>query len=183
MVQPFRVLWSRPRTPDEAWRRLENQPGVYRWHLASGSTPHIEQWPSHLEQLGEGSILYIGRAVNLRARAPHNRKASSGSSFRRNLAGVFGLQARWHGQSAHPKLTSSDETWLTTWMESSLVLSWAPVPAAADPSALLSALEKGLRKKHQPPFNLDNRTEAQRYVAQCQDRLVARALRREGCLS
>lgn len=179
MHSSLRLEWCSPMDPEIARQRLPNSPGIYAWNMATNYFSGFDPWPSQLTEVAAGDVVYVGLATSLRRRAPHQSKQSSNSSFRRNLAGIFGLQAVWGGtgKAAHPRLVAKDEAWLDDWMNNNLQVSWAPteVEPGETIGRTLRATEETYRKMLTPPFNLDGLTRVQLYVARMQRTLVAHA--------
>ena len=92
------------------------------------------------------------------------------------MAAILGLQAQWHGRSAHPRLTDKDEEILSAWMASNLSTSFSLVK---DVDAM-AEIEDALRAELCPPFNRDGRTPEQLYVSAATTEANRNALRDKG---
>lgn len=169
------LKWTATAPAKAAWQAMPFGPGIYRYYL-KGSVPKNLEWPADLTPLKAGDLIYVGRASNLRSRARHHDTQSSKSTFRRSLAAVMGLQAQWHGKSAHPRLTDADEEVLSAWMVSNLGMSFALV---TDPVRLVE-LEDALRLELRPPFNRDGNTPEQLHVSEAAASAQRNALRERG---
>jgi hypothetical protein len=93
----------------------------------------------------------VGLATKLRSRLASNHLRRSGSStLRRTLAGLLldeqDYQTRWTDRVV---LVDEDEARLTTWMTSTLRVSWCEHPTPRDVEA---DVIRGLR----PPLNVDH---------------------------
>lgn len=158
-----------------AWQGMPFAPGIYKCFL-SGAFPKNVNWPAELTPLKRGDLLYVGKASNLRSRAKHHAVQTSKSTFRRTLAALLGLQAQWHGKSAHPRLTDVDEEVLSAWMEANLTMSYCLVAE----SEVAAELEEALRSELCPPLNRDARTPEQLHVSAVAAAAQRGALRDKG---
>ncbi len=169
------LKWTATAPAKAAWQAMPFAPGIYKYFL-KGSLPKGIDWPAELAPLKRGDLIYVGRATNLRSRARHHDVQTSKSTFRRSLAALLGLQAQWHGKSAHPRLTDADEEVLSAWMVSNLGLSFALVP---EPDRL-AELEDALRDELRPPLNRDGLTPEQLHVSAAAAAMQRGALRERG---
>ncbi len=169
------LTWTATVPAKKAWQAMPFAPGMYKIYL-SGALPKNANWPEDLKPLKRGDLLYVGKATNLRSRAKHHDVQTSKSTFRRSLAALLGLQAQWHGRSAHPRLTDVDEEVLSEWMVGNLGVSFSLVP---DPD-LLAGLEDALRAELCPPLNRDGRTPEQSHVSAVAAVAQRNALRDKG---
>ncbi|MDJ0317920.1 MULTISPECIES: GIY-YIG nuclease family protein [Arthrobacter] len=143
-----------------AWAAMPFAPGIYKCYL-TGAMPKGMSWPAELSPLKRGDLIYVGRATNLRSRARHHNVQTSKSTFRRSLAALLGLQAQWHGKSAHPRLTDADEEVLSNWMVGNLGMSFCVV----EDLERLASLEDAMRVELCPPLNRDGSTPVQLHVS------------------
>lgn len=169
------LKWTVTAPAKTAWAAMPFAPGIYKCYLTGGLPKNVE-WPAELKPLKRGDLIYVGRATNLRSRARHHDVQTSKSTFRRSLAAVLGLQAQWHGKSAHPRLTDADEELLSAWMVSNLGTSFCVVPKLE----LVAGLEDALRAELCPPLNRDARTPEQLYVSTIAAAAQRNALRDKG---
>ena len=169
------LKWTKTAPAKTAWQEMPFGPGIYKCYL-TGGLPKNVVWPAELKPLKKGDLIYVGRATNLRSRARHHDVRRSKATFRRSLAAILGLQAQWHGRSAHPRLTDKDEELLSAWMVSNLGTSFSLV-ADAD---RVAALEDELRAELRPPFNRDGLTPEQLYVSAATTEANRNALREKG---
>ncbi|MFC8303874.1 GIY-YIG nuclease family protein [Specibacter sp. NPDC057265] len=169
------LKWTATAPIKTAWSKMPFAPGIYQLHL-TGALPQGMDWPAELRPLKRGDLLYVGKATNLKSRAKHHGVQTSKSTFRRSLAALMGLQAQWHGRSAHPRLTDADEEVLTVWMERNLGMQYALVP---EPE-LLADLEEAMRAELCPPMNRDGRTPEQLHVSAAAAAGHRAALREKG---
>lgn len=169
------LKWTKTAPAKTAWQEMPFGPGMYKCFL-TGGLPKNVQWPAELQPLKREDLIYVGRATNLRSRARHHDVQTSKSTFRRSLAAILGLQAQWHGRSAHPRLTDADEELLSAWIVSNLGTSFCLVPDLDK----LTELEDGLRAELQPPFNRDGLTPEQLYVSSVATAAQRNALRDKG---
>jgi hypothetical protein len=153
--------WSSPAKCEPAWASTPNQPGVYRWFLG-GELPEPFNWPAHLSPLGQGDLIYVGKASNLRTRAKHHKLPTAGSTLRRTLASLIGFPGVWQGRSAHPRIAAEHNALLTEWMTNNLLMSFRVI---SDHETLESA-ERVLRKESKAPMNKDSMTPEQRYTSE-----------------
>lgn len=154
------LKWTVAAPAEAAWAAMPFAPGIYKWYL-TGAMPKDVNWPSELSPLKRGDLIYVGKATNLRSRAKHHAVQTSKSTFRRSLAALMGLQAQWHGRSAHPRLTDADEEVLSAWMVANLGMSFCVVPELE----LIAGLEESLRAELRPPLNRDGRSPEQLHVS------------------
>ena len=154
------LKWTKIAPAKTAWQEMPFGPGIYKCYLTGGLPKNVE-WPTELKPLKRGGLIYMGRATNLRSRARHHDTQTSKSTFRRSLAAILGLQAQWHGRSAHPRLTDKDEEILSAWMVSNLGTSFSVVKDAD----AMAGIEDALRAELCPPFNRDGRTPEQLHVS------------------
>lgn len=169
------LKWTKTAPAKTAWQTMPFGPGIYKCFLTGGLPKDVE-WPAELRPLKRGDLIYVGRATNLRSRARHHDVQTSKSTFRRSLAAILGLQAQWHGRSAHPRLTDTDEELLSAWMVSNLGTSFCVV---SEPDSVAS-LEDALRAELCPPFNRDGLTPEQLYVSNATTEANRNALRDKG---
>ena len=169
------LKWTTTTPAKSAWSAMPFAPGIYKCFLTGGLPKNVE-WPAELKPLKRGDLIYVGRATNLRSRARHHDVQTSKSTFRRSLAAVLGLQAQWHGRSAHPRLTDTDEELLSAWMVSNLGTSFCVVPDADR----VADLEDAMRAELCPPFNRDGLTPEQLYVSTVAAAAHRNALRDKG---
>ncbi|MFQ4149465.1 GIY-YIG nuclease family protein [Arthrobacter sp. LAPM80] len=169
------LKWTTTTPAKTAWQAMPFAPGIYKCFL-TGGLPKDVQWPAELKPLKRGDLLYVGKATNLRSRARHHDVQTSKSTFRRSLAALLGLQAQWHGRSAHPRLTDTDEELLSAWMVSNLGTSFALV---SEPEQL-AELEDAMRAELLPPFNRDGLTPEQIHVSALAAAAQRNALRDKG---
>jgi len=169
------LKWTAKAPADVAWAATPFEPGLYKWFL-TGSMPKDVNWPAELKPLKRGDLIYVGKATNLRSRARHHNVQTSKSTFRRSLAALLGLQAQWHGKSAHPRLTDADEEVLSAWMVANLGMSFCVVPKLE----LVAGLEESMREELQPPLNRDGRTPEQLHVSAVTVAANRNALRDKG---
>lgn len=162
--------FGRPQHPVLSYDLLPpDRSGVYAWTVTTEAL--ISLVPQHLPRIPSGSVIYVGKATKLRARAPHHRWTSSSSSLRRNLASVMGLQGLWLPSASKPRLILEHETVLTDWMVSNLALSWRVVDDG------FVEFEKKLLGELTPPFNVDPPiTDTQSWVHEQLQLLKKRAL-------
>jgi hypothetical protein len=154
------LKWTVSAPAKTAWSAMPFAPGIYKCYLTGGLPKNVE-WPPELKPLKRGDLLYVGKATNLRSRAKHHDVQTSKSTFRRSLAAILGLQAQWHGRSAHPRLTDADEELLSAWMVSNLGTSFCVVQDLDS----VAGLEEEMRNELLPPFNRDGRTPEQLHVS------------------
>lgn len=154
------LKWTATAPIKVAWAAMPFAPGIYKCYL-TGAMPKDANWPAELTPLKRGDLIYIGKATNLKSRAKHHAVQTSKSTFRRSLAAILGLQAQWHGKSAHPRLTDVDEEILTEWMVRNLGMSFALVPELEP----VAGLEDAMRAELRPPLNRDGLTPEQLHVA------------------
>jgi hypothetical protein len=152
--------WSDPESCNAAWQKTRNFPGLYKWFL-NDEMPIDANWPQNFEPLVSGTLIYVGRATNIRSRAKHHRLPTAGSTLRRTLASLLGYPAIWVGKSAHPRISAADHEALSVWMSQNLLMSFREVPLGQD----LLAEESALRKVAKAPFNKDALTPAQEFVS------------------
>ncbi|WP_416377509.1 GIY-YIG nuclease family protein [Arthrobacter sp. JZ12] len=95
--------------------------------------------------------MYVGKGTNLRTRAKHHKLKTQGSTFRRSLAGLMGMQAEWFGSATNHGLIAADEATLTSWMTNNLSMS-SPVTRRAED---LSGVEYSLLLQSRVPLNRD----------------------------
>jgi len=169
------LKWSATAPEAAAWKAMPFAPGLYKVYL-TGALPKNVEWPAELKPLKRGDLIYVGKATNLRSRARHHDVQTSKSTFRRSLAALLGLQAQWHGRSAHPRLTDPDEEILSAWMVANLGMSFCVVPKLE----LLAGLEEAMRDELRPPLNRDGRTPEQLHVAAVAAVAQRSALREKG---
>lgn len=169
------LKWSATAPEAAAWKAMPFAPGLYKVYL-TGALPKNVEWPAELKPLKRGDLIYVGKATNLRSRARHHDVQTSKSTFRRSLAALLGLQAQWHGRSAHPRLTDPDEEILSAWMVANLGMSFCLVPKLE----LLAGLEEAMRDELRPPLNRDGRTPEQLHVAAVAAVAQRSALREKG---
>ncbi|PYI38979.1 hypothetical protein CVS30_06600 [Arthrobacter psychrolactophilus] len=169
------LKWTATAPIKAAWQAMPFAPGIYKIYLR-GALPKTASWPSELTPLKRGDLLYVGKATNLRTRAKHHGVQTSKSTLRRSLAALLGLQAQWHGKSAHPRLTDVDEEILNAWMVANLGMSFAVV-AELEPVA---GLEDSMREELCPPLNRDARTPEQLHVSATAATAHRNALRDKG---
>ncbi|MGO2540736.1 MAG: GIY-YIG nuclease family protein [Specibacter sp.] len=169
------LKWTKTAPAKAAWQAMPFGPGIYKCFLTGGLPKDVE-WPPELRPLKRGDLIYVGRATNLRSRARHHDVQTSKSTFRRSLAAILGLQAQWHGRSAHPRLTDTDEELLSAWMVSNLGTSFCVV---SEPDSI-AGLEDALRAELCPPFNRDGLTPEQSYVSTATTEANRNALRDKG---
>ena len=169
------LKWTTTAPAKKAWQAMPFAPGIYKIYL-TGALPKDANWPAELAPLKRGDLLYVGKATNLRSRAKHHAVQTSKSTLRRTLAAILGLQAQWHGKSAHPRLTDVDEEVLSTWMERNLGMQFAVV-ADLEPVA---GLEDAMREELCPPLNRDGRTPEQLHVSAAAATAQRNALRDKG---
>jgi len=169
------LKWSAMAPAAQAWAATPFAPGIYKWYL-TGVMPKNMDWPAELVPLKRGDLIYVGKASNLRTRARHHSVQTSKSTFRRSLAALLGLQAQWHGRSAHPRLTDPDEEVLSAWMVNNLGMSFCVVPKLE----LIADLEESLREELRPPLNRDGRTPEQLHVSAAAATAQRNALRDKG---
>lgn len=155
------LKWTATAPVKVAWSGMPFAPGIYKLYL-TGALPKDVNWPAGLTPLKRGDLLYVGKATNLKSRAKHHGVQTSKSTFRRTLAALMGLQAQWHGKSAHPRLTDIDEEVLSAWMERNLGMQYCVVPE----QETLADLEEAMRAELCPPLNRDARTPEQLHVSQ-----------------
>ena len=137
------LKWTATAPAKKSWQAMPFAPGMYKIYL-TGALPKDANWPAELAPLKRGELLYVGKATNLRSRAKHHAVQTSKSTLRRSLAAILGLQAQWHGKSAHPRLTDVDEEVLSAWNATSACrFAWWPtlslLPAWRTPCAKNSA--------------------------------------------
>lgn len=169
------LKWSATAPEAAAWTAMPFAPGLYKVYL-TGALPKNVDWPAELVPLKRGDLIYVGKATNLRSRARHHDVQTSKSTFRRSLAALLGLQAQWHGKSAHPRLTDSDEEILSAWMVANLGMSFCVVPKLE----LIAGLEESMREELSPPLNRDGRTPEQLHVSAVAGVAQRSALRDKG---
>ena len=169
------LKWTASAPAKVAWAAMPFAPGLYKCYL-TGDMPKNVNWPAELTLLKRGDLIYVGKATNLRSRAKHHGVQTSKSTFRRSLAAILGLQAQWHGRSAHPRLTDTDEELLSAWMVSNLGTSFCVVPDADR----VAGLEDAMRAELCPPFNRDGLTPEQLYVSTVAAAAHRNALRDKG---
>ncbi|WP_154604828.1 MULTISPECIES: GIY-YIG nuclease family protein [Arthrobacter] len=169
------LKWTAITPAKTAWQSMPFAPGIYNIYLTGGLPKNVE-WPAELKPLKRGDLIYVGRATNLKSRARHHDVQTSKSTFRRSLAAILGLQAQWHGKSAHPRLTDTDEELLSAWMVSNLGTSFCVAPKLE----LVTDLEDAMRAELCPPFNRDGRTPEQLYVSDAAAAAQRNALRERG---
>ncbi|MET4002152.1 MULTISPECIES: GIY-YIG nuclease family protein [Arthrobacter] len=169
------LKWTATAPAKSAWQAMPFAPGLYKYYL-SGGLPKDMNWPAELTPLKRGDLLYVGKATNLKGRAKHHDIQTSKSTFRRSLAALLGLQAQWHGRSAHPRLTDVDEEVLSVWMTQNLSVQFCVLPDAAP----LADLEEAMRAELCPPLNRDGRTPEQVHVSEVAAAAHGKALREKG---
>lgn len=169
------LKWTVTAPAEAAWAATPYAPGLYKWYL-TGAMPKSVNWPADLSPLKRGDLIYVGKATNLRSRARHHAVQTSKSTFRRSLAALMGLQAQWHGKSAHPRLTDADEEVLSAWMVANLGMSFCVVPKLE----LVAGLEESMRSELQPPLNRDGRSPEQLHVSAAAAAAQRGALRDKG---
>ncbi len=169
------LKWTASAPAKTAWAAMPFAPGIYKVYL-TGALPKGVSWPAELAPLKRGDLLYVGKATNLKSRAKHHAVQTSKSTFRRSLAAILGLQAQWHGRSAHPRLTDADEEVLSDWMVKNLAMSFCVVPETAP----FADLEDALRAELCPPLNRDGRTPEQLHVSAVAAAAHGNALRDKG---
>ncbi|WP_458109588.1 GIY-YIG nuclease family protein [Arthrobacter sp. R3-55] len=158
---PSDRTWSERLPCDTAWASTRNEKGVYRWFLA-GALPESSDWPDHLTPIAQGSLIYVGKATNLRTRAKHHKLQTSSSTLRRTLSSLMGFPAVWHGSSAHPRIREVHHALLTRWMTGNLLMSYSPLRDGE----VLSSVEDALRRESKAPLNKDGMTAEQLYASQ-----------------
>lgn len=154
------VDWSLFQPCDVAWSQTPAQPGLYRWVL-SGTLPEGFDWADHLEPINQGDLIYVGKAKQLRTRAKHHRLRTPGSTLRRALAALIGLQPMRRTRGKHPGLSDEDEARLSEWMYKNLEMSFRVLSTEESP---LEA-EGLLRRTSRAPLNRDGLTPEQQYVS------------------
>lgn len=169
------LTWTATAPANVAWQAMPFAPGIYKCYL-TGSLPKNVNWPAELTPLKRGDLLYVGKATNLKSRAKHHAVQTSKSTFRRSLAALLGLQAQWHGRSAHPRLTDADEEVLNAWMVKNLGTSFAVASEGVD----IAELEETMRAELCPPLNRDARTPEQEHVSSVAAVAHRNALRDKG---
>lgn len=169
------LKWTATAPAKVAWAAMPFAPGLYKCYL-TGDMPKNVNWPAELKPLKRGDLIYVGKATNLRSRAKHHAVQTSKSTFRRSLAAILGLQAQWHGRSAHPRLTDTDEEVLSAWMVRNLGTSFSVV----EDGELVAGLEDALRAELCPPLNRDGRTPEQLHVSAAAAAAHGNALRDKG---
>ena len=169
------LKWTATAPAKVAWAAMPFAPGLYKCYL-TGAMPKNANWPAELTPLKRGDLIYVGKATNLKSRAKHHGVQTSKSTFRRSLAAILGLQAQWHGRSAHPRLTDTDEELLSAWMVKNVGMSFCLVPDAE----LLESLEDAMRSELCPPLNRDGRTPEQLHVSAVAAAAHGNALRDKG---
>lgn len=169
------LKWTVTAPAKTAWSAMPFAPGIYKCYLTGGLPKNVE-WPAELKPLKRGDLIYMGRATNLKSRARHHDVQTSKSTFRRSLAAILGLQAQWHGKSAHPRLTDADEELLSAWMVSNLGTSFCVVPKLE----LVADLEDAMRAELCPPLNRDGHTPEQLHVSAAAAAAQRGALRDKG---
>ncbi|WP_104087140.1 GIY-YIG nuclease family protein [Arthrobacter sp. GMC3] len=169
------LKWSVTAPEAAAWQAMPFAPGLYKVFL-TGTLPKDVHWPAELVPLKRGDLIYVGKASNLRGRARHHAVQTSKSTFRRSLAALLGLQAQWHGRSAHPRLTDPDEEILSAWMVANLGMSFCVLPKPE----LMAELEESMREELLPPLNRDGRTPEQLHVSSMAAIAHRNALRDKG---
>ncbi|WP_420535430.1 GIY-YIG nuclease family protein [Actinomadura viridis] len=120
--------------------------------------------------LSDERLLYIGRALRLRARIVSDHLLRSRSStLRRTLAGLLqeakGYQAIWTDRVV---LAPKDELRLTEWMHQHLSLTWTRQPQPRQ-------LEAQLITRLQPPLNVSDCADTGDRAAVLQARAAFRA--------
>ncbi|MBP2412236.1 hypothetical protein JOF48_001035 [Arthrobacter stackebrandtii] len=169
------LKWTKTAPAKTAWQQMPLGPGIYKYYLTGGLPKNVE-WPAELQPLKRGGLIYVGRATNLRSRARHHDTQTSKSTFRRSLAAVLGLQAQWHGRSAHPRLTDTDEELLSVWMASNLGTSFC----VFQDTDSMAGIEDAMRAELRPPFNRDGLTPEQLHVSTVTTVANRNALRDKG---
>ena len=169
------LKWTATAPAKAAWQAMPFAPGLYKLFL-TGTLPKDVNWPAELTPLRRGDLLYVGKATNLRSRAKHHAVQTSKSTLRRSLAALLGLQAQWHGKSAHPRLTDADEEILSAWMVANLGMSFCVVEDLEP----VAGLEDAMRAELCPPLNRDGRTPEQLHVASVAAIANRNALREKG---
>ncbi|WP_074712115.1 GIY-YIG nuclease family protein [Arthrobacter alpinus] len=169
------LKWTGTAPAKKSWQAMPFAPGMYKIFL-TGALPKDANWPAELTPLKRGDLLYVGKATNLRSRAKHHAVQTSKSTLRRSLAAILGLQAQWHGKSAHPRLTDVDEEVLSAWMVANLGMSFAVVPELEP----VSGLEDAMREELCPPLNRDGRSPEQLHVSAVTAAAQRNALRDKG---
>lgn len=153
-------MWTEPLRANDAWASTPSEAGLYQWFL-DGPLPESLNWPSTLDPLRLGNILYVGKATNLRKRAKHHRLPTSGSTLRRTLASLLGWPAVWRGKSAHPGISEVDNAHLTQWMSNNLLMNFRGL----GPGEVLKDAEATLRDESRAPLNKDHLTPEQEHAS------------------
>ena len=169
------LKWTVTAPAKVAWAAMPFAPGLYKCYL-TGALPKDVNWPGELTPLKRGDLIYVGKATNLKSRAKHHAVQTSKSTFRRSLAALLGLQAQWHGRSAHPRLTDDDEEVLSAWIVKNLGMSFCVVSDAD----LAASLEEQMRTELRPPLNRDGHTPEQLHVSEVATAAHRNALREKG---
>jgi hypothetical protein len=164
-------VWSSLVPCETAWAATKNQPGVYKWVLG-GALPASFNWPDHLSPIGQGDLIYVGKATNLRTRAKHHKLPTSGSTLRRTLASLMGFPGIWQGKAAHPRIGEEHNALLTKWMTDNLLMSFSVLQN----NEKLETVEILLRQQSKAPLNKDSMTPEQGHVSEVGKRWKANAV-------